>query len=98
MKRYKQILLYVVSTMLSIYNWCDRWHVKCIIKKLIVSVQSFWYAPCKNAPNDPLTSVDELYSVGNKCHQAVLHSDMNLEIRFRTLTVITIKGVSALIS
>ena len=30
--------------------------------------------------------------------QAVLHSDMNLEIRFRTLTVITIKGVSAHLS
>ena len=26
MKRYKQILLYVVSTMSSIYNWCERWH------------------------------------------------------------------------
>ena len=46
MKRYKQILLYVVSTMPSIYNWCDRWHVKSVIKKLIVSVQNFWYAPC----------------------------------------------------
>ena len=46
MKRYKQILLYVVSTMSSIYNWCDRWHVKCVIKILIVSVQNFWYAPC----------------------------------------------------
>ena len=32
--------------MSSIYNWCDRWHVKWIIKKLIVSVQNFWYAPC----------------------------------------------------
>ena len=45
MKRYKQILLYVVSTMSSIYNCCDRWHVKWIIKKLIVSVQNFWYDP-----------------------------------------------------
>ena len=54
----------------------------------------------KNSPNGPLTSVEELYSLGNKCTltQAALHSDMNLEIRFRTLTVITIKGVSALIS
>ena len=57
-------------------------------------------AQCKNFPNGPLTSVEELYSLGNKCTltQAALHSDMNLEIRFRTLTVITIKGVSALIS
>ena len=38
--------MYVVNTMSSIYNWCDRWHVKCIMKKLIVSVQNFWYAPC----------------------------------------------------
>ena len=45
MKRYKQIFLYVVSTMSSIYNCCDRWHVKWIIKKLIVSVQNFWYDP-----------------------------------------------------
>ena len=29
----------------SIYNCCDRWHVKLIIKKLIVSVQNFWYDP-----------------------------------------------------
>ena len=40
------MLLYVVSRMSSIYNWCDRRHVKCVIKKLIVSVQNFWYAPC----------------------------------------------------
>ena len=46
MKRCKRIFLYVVSTMSSIYNCCDRWHVKCVIKKLIVSVQNFWYAPC----------------------------------------------------
>ena len=45
MKRYKQILLYVVSTVSSIYNCRDRWHVKLIIKKLIVSVQNFWYDP-----------------------------------------------------
>ena len=53
-------------------------------------------AQCKNAPG-PLTSVDELYSLGNKCtlHQA-LHTEMNLEIRFRTLTLITIKSVCAL--
>ena len=59
-------------------------------------------AQCKSSPNGPLTSVEELYSLSNKCTlpQAALHSDMNLEIRFtfRTLTVITIKGVSALIS
>ena len=57
-------------------------------------------AQCKNSPNGPLTSVEELYSLGNKCTltQAALHSDMNLEIRFRTLTVITIKGASALVS
>ena len=59
-------------------------------------------AQCKSSPNSPLTSVEELYSLGNKCTlpQAVLHSisDMNLEICFRTLTVITIKGVSALVS
>ena len=54
----------------------------------------------KNSPNGPLISVEELYSLGNKCtlSQAALHSDMNLEIRFRTLTVITIKGVSAHLS
>ena len=57
-------------------------------------------AQCKSSPNGPLTSVEELYSLCNKCTlpQAALHSDINLEIRFRTLTVITIKGVSALIS
>ena len=59
-------------------------------------------AQCKSSLNGPLTSVDELYSLGNKCTlpQAALHSvsDMNLEIRFRTLTVITIKGVSTLVS
>ena len=57
-------------------------------------------AQCKNSPNGPLTSVEELYSIGNKCTlpQAALHSDMSLEIRFRTLTVITIKGLSALVS
>ena len=53
MKRYKQILLYVVSTMSSIYNWCDRRHVKCIIKKLIVSVQNFWYALVHNISFSP---------------------------------------------
>ena len=57
-------------------------------------------AQCKNSPNGPLTSVEELYSLGNKCTltQAALHTAMNLEICFRSLTVITIKGVSALIS
>ena len=59
-------------------------------------------AQCKSSPNGPLTSVEELYSLGNKCTlpQAALDSisDINLEIRFRTLTVITIKGVSALVS
>ena len=55
-------------------------------------------AQCKSSPNGPLT--EELYSLCNECTltQAALHSDINLEIRFRTLTVITIKGVSALIS
>ena len=57
-------------------------------------------AQCKNSPNGPLTSVEEVYSLGNKCTlpQAALHSDMNLEISFRRLTVIAIKGVSALVS
>ena len=59
-------------------------------------------AQCINSPNGPVTSVEELYSLGNKCTlpQAALHSDMNLEIRFRTLTVINInnQGVSALVS
>ena len=59
-------------------------------------------AQCINSPNGPVTSVEELYSLGNKCTllQIALHSDMNLEIRFRTLTVITInnQGVSALVS
>ena len=59
-------------------------------------------AQCKSSPNSPLTNVEELYSLGNKCTlpQAALHSisDMNLEIHFRTLTVITIKGVGALVS
>ena len=53
-------------------------------------------AQCKNSPNGPLTSVEELYSLCNESTltQAVLHFDMNLEIRFRTLAVM----VSALIS
>ena len=57
-------------------------------------------AQCKSSPNGPLTSVEELYSLGNKCTlpEAALRSDMNLEIHFRTLTVITSKDVSALIS
>ena len=57
-------------------------------------------AQCKSSPNGPLTSVEELYSLCNECTltQAALHSDMNLEMRFRTLAVITIKGISALIS
>ena len=43
------------------------------------------------------TSVKELYSL-NKCTLplAALHTDMNLEMRFRTLAVITIKGICAL--
>ena len=57
-------------------------------------------AQCKSFPNGPLTSVEELYSLCNECTltQAALDSDMNLEIRFRTLTVITNNGASALIS
>ena len=53
-------------------------------------------AQCKNSHNGPLTSVEELYSLCNESTltQAALHSDMNLEIHFRTLTVM----VSALIS
>ena len=53
-------------------------------------------AQCKNSPR-PLTSVEELYSF-NKCTlpQVALHTDMNLEMRFRTLAVITIKAVCAL--
>ena len=44
-----------------------------------------------------LPSVEELYSF-NKCTlpQAAQHTAVNLDIRFRTLTVITIKGVCAL--
>ena len=55
------------------------------------------HAQSKNSPNGPLTSVEELYSLRNKCTltQAALHTAMNLEIRFRTLTVITIKGLCA---
>ena len=47
-------------------------------------------AQCKNSPNGPLTSVEEVYGLGNKCTlpQAALPSDMNLENSFRTLTVI----------
>ena len=57
-------------------------------------------AQCKSSPNGPLTSVEELYSLCNESTltQATLHTEMNLEIRFRTLSVITIKAVSALIS
>ena len=53
-------------------------------------------AQCKNSPNGPFQNVEELYSLCNESTltQAALHSDMNLEIRFRTLTVM----VSALIS
>ena len=55
-------------------------------------------AQCKNSPNGPHTSAEELYSLGNKCtlHQTVLHTDMNVEICFRTLTLITIKSVCTL--
>ena len=62
-------------------------------KKEIIKV----LGQCKSSPNGPLTSAEELYSF-NKCTlpQAALHTDMNLDIRFRTLTVIAIKGVCAL--
>ena len=54
-------------------------------------------AQCKNSPNGPLTSVEELYSFNKyTLPQAALHTDMNLEMRFRTLAVITIKGACAL--
>ena len=45
-----------------------------------------------------LTSVEELYNPCNECTltQAALHTDINLEMRFRTLAVITIKGACAL--
>ena len=65
MKRYKQILLYVVNTMSSIYNWCDRWHVKCVIKKLIVSVQNFWYAPC---------TTDMQYTAWHVLYYIIIHA------------------------
>ena len=56
-------------------------------------------AECKSSPNGPFTSVEELYSLCNECTlpQAALHTVLNLDIRFRTLTVITIKGVCTLI-
>ena len=57
------------------------------------------HAQSKNSPNGPLTSFEELYSLGNKWTppQAALHTAMNLEIRLRTQTVITIyEGVCAL--
>ena len=72
MKRYKQILLYVVSTMSSIYNWCDRWHVKCIIKKLIVSVQNFWYAPCRFKKN--------IFLIKIICHHYVNFNSMSISL------------------
>ena len=55
------------------------------------------HAQSKNSRNGPLTSVEELYSLRNKytLTQAALHTAINLEIRFRTLTVITIKGLYA---
>ena len=60
------------------------------------------HAQSKNSPNGPLNSVEELYSLRNKCTltQAALHTAMNPEIRFRfrvsnPLTVITIKGLCA---
>ena len=50
------------------------------------------HAQSKNSPYGPLTSFEEFYSLGNKwtLPQAALHTAMNLEIRLRTLTVITI--------
>ena len=50
------------------------------------------HAQSKNSLNCPLTSFEELYSLGNKwtLPQAALHTAMNLEIRLRTLTVMTI--------
>ena len=54
---------------------------------------------CKNSPNGPFTSVEELNNLVNKftLPQAEQHTALNLDIRFRTLTVITIKGVCALL-
>ena len=57
------------------------------------------HAKSKNSPNGPLISFEELYSLGNQwtLPQAALHTAMNLEIRLRTLTFITIyKGACAL--
>ena len=53
---------------------------------------------CKNSPNGPFASVEELNNLINKCTllQAAQHTALNLDIRFRTVTVIAIKGVCAL--
>ena len=55
------------------------------------------HAQRKNSPNGPLTSFEELYSLGNKwtLPQAVLHTAMNLEIRLTTLTVLPFINVYA---
>ena len=52
----------------------------------------------KNSPHGPFTNVEELNNLMNKCllPQAAQHTALNLDIRFRTLTVITINGVCAL--
>ena len=39
MKRYKQILLYVVSIMSSIYNCCDRWQLACEVNNKEINSQ-----------------------------------------------------------
>ena len=54
---------------------------------------------CKNSPNGPFTSVEELNNLVNKCTllEAAQHTALNFDIRFRTLTFITIKGVCALL-
>ena len=48
--------------------------------------------------NKLITSVEELNSLVNKwtCPQETLHAGLNLEIRFRKLTVIAMKGYCAL--
>ena len=55
-------------------------------------------AQCKKSHNGPLTSVEELNNLVNRwtLPQAALHTALNLEIRFRKLTVTTIKGDCAL--
>ena len=55
-------------------------------------------AQYKKSHSGPLTSVEELNNLVNKwtLPQAALHTTLNLEIRFRKLTVTTIKGDCAL--